>query len=452
MEVVKIETPELGDRSYIVHDGKVAVVVDPQRDIDRIISRTDSLGLTVTHVLETHLHNDYVTGGLELSRIFGATYVVGGGHEATYDCIDAQEGYSFTTGKLSVVVTSSPGHTVDHVSYLVSSPSDSSAVFTGGSMLFGTVGRTDLVSDDLTDSLTRKQYRSVRRLAFDLDEDIQVHPTHGFGSFCSSTSTSGADQSTIGQEKRTNIACVINDEEDFVKSLLGGLAAYPSYYAHMGLLNRAGIATPFGLIPPPTISIAEVKRRIDNGQWVIDLRKRSEYAQRHLASTIGVEYSNSFSTYLGWILPWGMPLTVLAHGEQEIRDAQRSMARIGIDRFSAQALIDEDTFGSNDVRSYRVASFGDLAHAGRQSRLPTVLDVRRHDEWNSGHIESSIHIPLQELQSRLREVPDGEVWVHCAGGFRASIGASLIDEGDRHVVLVDDDWGNAAAEGLPVVS
>ena len=248
-EVVTIETTGLGDRSYLVHDGEHAAVIDPQRDIDRVLAAAESSAVRITHVLETHIHNDYVTGGLALAGAAGADYVVAAAEEVSFDRVPAGDGDRFRSGRLTLTAMATPGHTPGHLSYVLhDAGSTPVAVFTGGSMLFGAVGRTDLISPDQTRALTRAQYCSVRRLAGELSDPVAVYPTHGFGSFCSATPTSGSS-STIGAEKTSNIA-LTSDEESFVTTLIAGLVAYPRYYAEMGKANRRGPAAPDLAFPP----------------------------------------------------------------------------------------------------------------------------------------------------------------------------------------------------------
>ncbi|MGC8480243.1 MAG: MBL fold metallo-hydrolase [Acidimicrobiales bacterium] len=448
MIVRTIATPQLGDRSYLITNGIIGVVVDPQRDIDRILTLVEDDRIDVVAVLETHLHNDYVSGGLELSQRLGARYLVGGGEEASYPCESPGDGETFVFDGLTVTAKRTPGHTVGHVSYLVSSGEDS-VLCTGGSMLFGTVGRTDLVSAELTESLTSSQYHSVRRLANEVEDQVPVLPTHGFGSFCSSASTSGVTESTVGAERQSNIACVTETEEEFVRVLLGGLAAYPTYYAHMGLINRAGMATPFQLERPPLISPEELAARIARGEWVVDLRARRRFADLHIVGTFNLELGTGFSTYLGWILPWGMPLTLIANSESEVMHAVRDLSRIGIDRVGGAIYWDVAEESTLPTSSYEVARFEDLASVGLES--VKVLDVRRHDEWRAGHLRDAVHIPLHELNDRASELDDVPVWVHCASGFRASVASSILDRAGKKVVYLDDDWTNAAEFDLPVI-
>ena len=448
-EVVTIETPGLGDRSYLVHDGETAVVVDPQRDIDRVLEAAAASGARVTHVLETHIHNDYVTGGFALAKATGAAYVVAATEDVAFSRTAAADGDPIRAGSLTLTAVATPGHTPGHLAYVLSDGGGTQvAVFTGGSMLFGAVGRTDLIGADQTEQLTRAQYRSVRRLADELPDQAAVYPTHGFGSFCSATPTSGTS-STIGNERRANV--VMNSDEDaFVKELISGLGAYPRYYAHMGPANRLGPAAPELTVPRPA-DAAELRRRIEAGEWVVDLRQRRVFASSHLSGSISVELGDPFATYLGWTIPWGTPLTLLGDGPEQVADAQRQLARIGIDHLEAAATGPASDLADGQISGYGVSDFEGLAARwGRGGQV--VLDVRRPDEWSAGHLTGAVHVPFWELERRAGEVPAGEVWVHCASGFRAAIGASLLDRAGRQVVHVDDDWDRVAQLGLPVVA
>ena len=317
-------------------------------------------------------------------------------------------------------------------------------------MLFGSVGRTDLISDALTDELTRLQYRSVRRLAATLGASIEVMPTHGFGSFCSSTPSGGARASTIGAERAGNQALVIGDEDDFVASVVSGLTAYPRYYSRMAPLNRSG-PPPLDLSPPPELGPQDIKRLLQEGQWIVDVRRRADFAHAHLAGTVGIELGDSFATYVGWVLPWGPPLVLVGDSTDHLEQAQRALARIGVDRLGGWATGGVTAYGrEGPLRSYRAVAWPELA-AELARREVAVLDVRRDDEWSEARIEGAIHIPLHDLERRVHELPDGEIWTHCSVGFRASIAASLLDRAGIEVVLVDDDFDRAAGAGLSVI-
>lgn len=441
MKISIIETSGLGDRSYLVDQGDTAVVIDPQRDIDRVLSLARDRGVTITHVVETHIHNDYVTGGLELARTVGAEYVVPAGDDVAYDRRPVREGDVVDAGPIQLQVMHTPGHTHHHVSYVLRDKTGNvHGVFTGGSMLHGTTGRTDLLGAEHTDALTHAQFHSVRRLADELPAETKVFPTHGFGSFCSATPASG-DDSTIADELVTNPA-LTQDEQTYVNDLLAGLTDYPAYYAHMGVINKAGPA-PVDLSLPDPVDPDELRERIEAGEWVVDLRNRTAFAAGHLAGTRGFELSDSFVAYLGWLYDWGEPLTLIGESTDQIAEARRELVRIGIDELEGAAVGEVGSLSAGaELRSYRVASFTDLAEVVESADL-TILDVRQQPEFESGHIPGAVNIPLHKLIERMSDVPEGEVWVHCASGYRSSIAASLIDRPGRTVVLVDDEYENA---------
>lgn len=448
VDVVTIETPGLGDRSYLAHDGVVAVVVDPQRDIDRVLEVAESLKVRITHVFETHIHNDYVTGGFALAGAVGASYVVSAGEPVEFDRVPASDGERFETGGIVVTAIGTPGHTPEHLSYAIGEAGGrQQALFSGGSMLFGAVGRTDLIAAERTAELTRAQYHSVRHLATTLPGEVEVYPTHGFGSFCSATETTGT-ASTIERERTVNIALTTDDEDAFVSTLIAGLGAYPRYYAHMAPANLRGPQA-VDLVAPDVEDPAELRDRIDAGEWVVDLRERKVFARRHVTGTISLQLSDPFATYLAWTIPWETPLTLIGDSAEQVSDAQRQLVRVGIDRLAGAATGGVDELALGSTSSYAVTDFSGLAEAwGRDGQV--VLDVRRPDEWEAGHLAGATHVPFWELEQRLGEVPDGEVWVHCASGFRAAIGASLLARSGRQVVHVDDDWARAAQLGLPM--
>lgn len=447
LTVTIIETPSLGDRSYVVDDGRDALVVDPQRDIDRVEAVLADRGVTLAAVAETHAHNDYVSGGLQLAREHGVPYLVPCEAEVAYERTQVCDEDVRTVGGMTVRTIGTPGHTHHHVSFAVGKGDTPAVVFTGGSMLFGAVGRTDLVGPDSTGALAHAQHASVRRLAQELPGDTAVLPTHGFGSFCSATPTSGT-ASTIEQQRTQNPA-LTQDEAEFVSALLAGFDAIPSFYAHMGPANLSGPA-PIDLSPVQEADGAELRRRVEAGEWVVDLRDRTAFARGHLPGTYSFDATGNVVTYLGWLIPWGTPLTLVGDSADQVAEVQRELARIGIDRPAAQATGNvEQLAAGQPLARYRTATFADLAQA-RQDGSVRVLDVRRDTEWDSGHIHGALHVPLHDLPGRLDEVPDGPVWVHCAGGFRASIAASILDAGGKDVVAIDDGFDKAQQAGLPM--
>lgn len=447
VDVAVVQTSELGDRSYIAHDGHVAIVVDPQRDLDRLQAVLNERGLRCAMVLETHIHNDYVSGGLQLAHQHNAPYAVNAADEVAFERHGVADGDELSVGGMRVRVVATPGHTDTHLAFVISGGPGPAAVFTGGCLLYGSVGRTDLVDPARTEELTRAQYRSAHRLVDLLDDDAGIFPTHGFGSFCSAGSRSGGEDSTVGQEKARNDAFTATNEDTFVAQLVAGLTAHPAYYAYMGARNRAG-AGPVDLSAPQQVSPTELRERISAGEWVVDLRDRTAYAAEHLVGTISIALSQQFATYLGWLIPWGMPLTLIGETPQQITDAQRQLVRIGIDRPDGAATGKLRNLADGvATRSYRRITFAGLAAAQQAGEALTLLDVRRADERALGAIPGSVHIPLHCLLDRLGDVPPGPLAVHCASGFRAGIAASLLDRAGHDVVHIDDEYAVAVTSG-----
>lgn len=446
-----VRTASLGDRSYLLTDGSAgadALVVDPQRDIDRMLTLATDLGVRIAVVAETHVHNDYVSGGPELASTTGASYLLPVGSDAELSHTVVAEGDVVPVGNLRVTVLHTPGHTHHHIAFAVSvGDGPIEAVLTGGSMLFGSAGRTDLVAAEDTETLTHAQYHSVRRLAQDLPDDAQVLPTHGFGSFCSATPTSG-DASTIGEQRTANPA-LTQDEATYVEGLISGLDAYPAYYVHMAPTNRRG-APPVDLTPPAPVTPQHLRENITAGEWVVDLRSRTAFAAGHLAGSRSHELGTSFVTYLGWLLPWGAPLTLIGETAEQVTDARRELARIGVDRLGGAAVGPIEALADGRaLRSYAVSDFAGLAArlADRSADVVHVLDARSHSERREGYVPGSQHIPVHELAARLDEVPCGEVWVYCGSGYRASIASSMLDTTGRIIVHVDEDYPATAPAG-----
>ncbi|MFD5028361.1 rhodanese-like domain-containing protein [Streptomyces sp. NPDC058373] len=442
--VETIETPGLGNRHYLVGGSTAAVAVDPPRDIDQVIAAAARRGVRIARVVETHVHNDYVSGGLELARVTGAEYVVPAGARVRFPRTPVHDGDTVAVDEaLTLLAVATPGHTPHHTAYVLRETGAPVAAFTGGSLLIGTVGRPDLVEPRLTEELARAQHASAHRLADTLPDATAVLPTHGFGSFCSSAQAT-ADSSTVGEERTANEA-LVKDADTFVEELLAALDDVPAYYAHIGPVNSFGPA-PVDLTPPATADHAALADRLSAGEWVVDLRHRVAFAEGHVPGTYNFEADGQLATYLAWLIPWGKPVTLLAESPAQLADAQRELARVGIDRPAAAA-----TGGPADwlPSGAAPASFRRATFAGLAGEHPAaVLDVRRDSERAGRRIAGSLHIPLHTLPGRLAELPDGPVWVHCAGGPRAAIAASFLDAAGHEAVTVDDSLDHAGAAGL----
>ena len=350
---------------------------------------------------------------------------------------------------MSVRVLATPGHTFTHLSYALFAAGHPHAVFSGGSLLYGSTGRPDLLGKSHARELARAQYTSTRRLAAELPADADVYPTHENGSFCSATQAEGTS-STIGRERAINPVLTL-DQDSYVAETLAGLDVYPAYYAHMGPANTAGPAGP-DLSPPARADAAELRRRIDAGEWVVDLHARRAFAAGHLAGTLSFDLDGSFATYLGWLIPWHTPLTLLGETPEQVADTQRELVRIGIDRPRAAADGGPAAWAAGQpLRSYPVADFAGLA-AVRHHRPVTVLDVRRDSEWDAWHIDGAVHVPLHDLPGRIGELPGGEVGCAARPATGRPVAASFLDTAGRSMVAIDDQYDRAVGAGLPVVT
>ena len=447
--IVTLETPQLGNRSYLVHDGELALVVDPPRDLDRVEAAAEAAGVRIAAVAETHVHNDYVSGGRRLARRHRAEHLVAAAEALRFTRTGVGDGDKVQVGTLQVEVLGTPGHTPGHLAYLATTDAGSTpALFSGGSLLFGTVGRTDLAGPELTERLAREQVRSARRLANLLPADTALLPTHGFGSFCASTTADPGTGSTLGRESGRNPVLDGRDEDAVVRELLAGLGPVPSYYTHMADLNRAQDLSPAPA--PARLDRGEVLAALRRGVPVVDVRSREAFAGGHLEGATSIEYGAQCATYVGWLLPWGGPLVLVGDDERELEEAVVDLGRIGIDGIAGVSTA--ATPATDAPRGYRRLPWAALAAELHDGRRPLVVDVRTRAEYRDGHLDGSVNAPVHELPELLDELPAGEAWVHCKSGYRAGIAASLLHAAGRTVVHVDDSWERAAESGIPLKS
>jgi len=445
MQLVSFLTRELGDMSYLLASGGQAVIVDPQRDIGPFLAAARAGGLHITHVVETHVHNDYVSGALELRTATEAAIAGPARAGYAFPFEPLAEGDELSLGTLRIVAAETPGHTPEHLSYLVyEGDSDQpTAAFTGGSLIVGSAGRTDLLGPETTLELTRAQHRSLLRLSALPDETL-VLPTHGAGSFCSSAPPGEERTSTIGRERASNPVLAERDldEETFVERRLTGLLAYPSYYAHIAPINRAGPRV-YGDVPAPQgLTPSQVGERIEAGAWVVDGGDRRAFAAAHIPGSIAIELDDSFASYVGWIIPFGAPIVLALpedRPEQEAAlEAATQLFRIGYEAVEGylEGSVDAWVEAGRPVRSYSVASVDELGAAVGEERAH-VLDVRQQTEWDAGHIEGSTHVFVGDMGTHIGEIPrDREMWAVCATGHRAAVAASLLDRDGIPVRLV----------------
>jgi hydroxyacylglutathione hydrolase len=433
MQIATFRTPGLGDATYLLtHDG-LGVLVDPQRDVDRFLEAAE--GVELRWVLETHLHNDYVSGGRAAAGRTGAELVVPAGAAVPFAHTPAFHSEELAAGGLALRPLHTPGHTPEHISYVVLVEGEPVAVFSGGSLLVGSAGRCDLLGPDRARGLALAQHRSVRRLAA-LPDEVGLYPTHGEGSFCTS-SGAGRSTSTIGEERRTNPVLAYPDAEAFVAGQLDGLPPFPRYYAHMAPVNHRGPA-PLPELDVPELTVDDFAG-LDPAVHIVDARSRKQSAAGHVPGALTVELSDQFGVWVGWLLPFGAPVALVADDDTDVAEAVTQLARIGFDDVRG---VFRDLAGWRDA-GRPLASYGlePLAAFTRLVEEPgaQVLDVRDPGEHASVSLPGATHRYLPELAEAgapASLAASRPVLVACATGYRASMAASLLlREGFEPIVL-----------------
>ena len=468
----RIWDPKLAQASYLLGctEASEALVIDPNRDVDQYLALAASLNLRLAHVTETHIHADFCSGSRELAARARAKLYLSdeGGDEWRYafaaseGAVLLHDGDRFAVGRVSIQALHTPGHTPEHLTFLVTdgaAATDPIAAVTGDFVFVGDVGRPDLLEraagvDGTMEAAARTLFQSLQRFKQQPDW-LQIWPGHGAGSACGK-GMSEIPHSTVGYERRFNWAFGVTDEAEFVRLVLAGQPDAPKYFGTMKRLNREGPRLLGGLprpVPAPPEQVLEV---VDRGGLVIDTRTATEFATGHIPGTINIPFNNAFTTWAGWVVPYDSEVHLLsakADGRQA-EGALRDLAMIGLDRvagsFGAEAL-GAWTHAGRSLASYPRISAGDLFSRMERGRI-TVVDVRSRAEWEAGHIPGVPNIPAAEIAGRVGELPNGQpLVVHCQGGTRSAIAASLLDA--RGVVQVHDLPGGFAeweAAGLPV--
>jgi len=456
MDLEVFVTKGLGDASYLLASGDEAALVDPQRDAWRFLAVAAARGWRVTTVLETHVHNDYVSGAHEVRAATGAELVVPARGGYAFDHRAADEGDEFPIGDLRLVARATPGHTPEHLAWEVAgaTPDAPAAVFSGGSLLVGSAGRTDLLGPEAAKELTPAQFRTLRRLA-SLPDATRILPTHGAGSFCAAGPTVPARTTTVGDERLRNPLLRFVDESSFGTALLGSVGRFPDYYRHMAPINRAGPPV-LGRLPiPAALDPSAVERAVAAGARVIDARDRRSFAAAHIPGSLNIELSSSFAAYVGWLLEYDSPVVLVVpdRPSSALEEAAVQLFRIGWRRIEGvlDGSIDAWARSGRALSSYGTTTMPALAAEATSGTTARLLDVRQPIEWrDDGVIASSETIFVADLPGRLEELRDaGEVTVLCRTGQRAAIAASILDGAGISVRLVAEDGAVGWTDRFP---
>ena len=463
MLLKRLYDDKLAQASYLIacQESGTALVVDPLRDVDRYLKAAEEEKVQITDVTETHIHADFVSGARDLAREAGARLHLSamGGEGWSYRGIDEttdmlRDGSSFMVGCVRIDVLHTPGHTPEHLTFLVTDCAAANVpvgALTGDFIFVGDVGRPDLLERaagvaGTKESAAHDLFRSLQRFKSHPDY-LQIWPGHGAGSACGKA-LGAMPSSTLGYERLFNWALAEVNEESFVKRVLEGQPDPPKYFAVMKRMNRDG---PPALPDEPASDIyaRDVAAVLARGDLVIDTRREAEFAEKHAASSINIPYTKSFLTYSGTVLPYDRELYLIA-GDNNADSIIDDLALIGIDKIAG--VYSSRSMDELAAAGIRMESTGHISAEDLQERLAkngqVVVDVRGNDEWDHGHIPGAMHIPLGSLESRLEEIPrNGEIAVHCQGGTRSSIAASILQRNGMAVTNLEGGFGEWEQKG-----
>lgn len=459
---------KLAQASYLVGCAATgeALVVDANRDVAQYLDAAAAEGLRVTDVTETHIHADYVSGSRELARAAGARLWLSdeGGPDWRYGFAAAEgarllhDGDTFKVGNIRIDVLHTPGHTPEHLSFLVTDTAGADrpmGILTGDFVFVGAVGRPDLLEkaagvQGTMEAGARDLFRSLERFRA-LPDWLQVWPGHGAGSACGKA-LGAVPQTTVGYERRFNLALTIDSEAEFVAYILADQPEPPRYFAEMKRINRDGPRILGGFSRPPRLEAAALEELLGRGARIADLRPQAEFEDGHVPGTISIPENKSFTTWAGWLLPYDADFYLIlpAGCEGCIDEAVRDLAMIGLDRVAGHFAGDVVRAMPRLERTPRVSA-SELA-AQLASGDVAIVDVRGAAEFEAGHLPGACNIPLGYLEERLAAVPgDRPVVVHCQSGSRSAIGASLLlASGYREVSNLAGGLDAWAAAGEPV--
>jgi hydroxyacylglutathione hydrolase len=444
MLVRRFYDTKLAQASYLIGamDTGEAVVIDANRDLDQYLRAAADEGVRITHVTETHIHADYLSGSRELAAASGATLLLSdeGGPDWRYafaqqsGAVLLKDGDRFNAGSVRIDVMHTPGHTPEHLTFLVTdtqAATEPLAAVTGDFIFVGDVGRPDLLERaarvaGTMDAAARTLFHSIQRFK-SLPDFIQLWPGHGAGSACGKA-LGAVPQTTLGYERRFNWAFRVTDEQAFVDQVLAGQPDPPRYFAEMKRLNKVGPRLLSDIPAPHHLPASALDRLLAEHALVIDTRPVAEFAAGHVPGTLNIAMNKAFTTWAGWLVPYTDDFYAIvdAEGANTLEQTRKDLAMIGLDRLAGYFSWDDVAAAGRATETTPQIEARELA-ARVSARTVHVLDVRSDAEWREGHIAGSQHIPLGELRDRVAEVPtDRPVVVHCLGGTRSAIAASLL--------------------------
>ncbi len=435
LQVEAVPAPELGNSSFLVADTDrgEAFVVDPLRDIDRYLRIADDLGVRVTRALDTHLHNDFVSGRRELEA------------EAGTNIAELEPGGSLAVGAASVSAIHTPGHTPDHKSYVLSHEGKQVALFSGGAVMLGAIARTDLFGPHLAVHLALEALTTLQVRLRGLPDAIRVFPTHGGGSFCGTGGRSGSE-TTLGHERKTNPFFQTTELMPFLARALD-TQRYPDYYRDLAAINARGAPLIGRTLPAlQALTAEDVMRLMDEGAAAVDVRPGREYDRGHIPGSYNVGIDGPVSAWIGWLVARGRAIVLVGGTPAQHREAQRQLLRIGFDNMVGELDGGMDAWRTNgrELSTFETVDVEDMAQWVLSAEPMTVVYSRDEHEWCVGHVPGAVHIYGPDIPHRAHELPrEAPVAVHCGSGYRAAIAASLLEQaGMQRIVHVNGEYSD----------
>jgi hydroxyacylglutathione hydrolase len=462
MTIKQFEVPGLAQYSYIVSSKGQAVVIDAMRDIDPYLSYAREHGLIITHVTETHIHADFAAGSKALAEAVNAELTLSSyDHDELYQYTmprcELKNGDTITAGRLQLQVLHTPGHTPEHLSFLLfdldRSTTEPTAIFTGDFLFLGSLGRPDLLGEEAKHKLAHELYRSLHQRIDAVPDSVIVYPGHGAGSLCGSGMSEGTE-STLGFERHRQHFFQLS-EDDFVEEILATVPPMPTYYPRMKRLNAAGAPSPATLAPAPDLTAAQLQQLMTENPddlTLLDTRSIESFATAHIPGAINLASGPSLPLWAGWLLDPERPIALITDDKiDHHNDPHTSLLRVGLDRIAGRLPMNRWIEAGYKTQSTQLLSPPDVAAAQNGNPRPLILDVRNENEWATGHIADATNIALGDLPDRLSSLnPTLPIITVCGSGYRAAAAASLLAaHGFSHVSIMDGGMAAWAEHDLP---
>lgn len=455
MEFKQVYTPGLAHCSYVLGGKNEFIVVDPARDVDQYIEIAESFGLSITGIFETHLHADFISGHMELAEKTGATIYITSKAKALYKHYSLEDGEELKIDTLLIKMIDTPGHTPESSVLIVSDlerGAEPALAFTGDTLLIGDAGRPDLFPD-IKEELASSLYNSLRKIE-QIGDNVEVYPAHGAGSLCGKALSSKLS-STIGTERMHNYALQIHPEKKFIDSFLEDMPEAPDHFLRCSEINRKGPAITSKLHKPSAYDPSEFVELIKSGHIIVDTRDQLSFGAAHIPGAYGLSLKGNFSTFAGWVLPPDKPLLLVMESDDDLNTVTESLHRVGLDDIRGYLKGGMDAYSASGLMTARFESISIRELWERKKKNEIILvDTRLKSEWDTAHIEDSLHAPAPDVRKRYAEwVGDKPVAFICNTGNRSLLAASLMLNLSGKTNIINVIGGTSAwiESGFPTV-